>query len=165
MPSSLEPPGLWLMPGLRVGCPGPLVSPELKMAAGGPATVLMANAYNVLVFFFFPPLGESWRMPATPTPGPLGLSVRLLALLRERADDNMESGLFLFSRVILDIYHRFGFSNRAHIHDLKDHVNLSFWQQPEFFFPKKVTLAHAVSKSINRCRIITTVYTCLKSSA
>lgn len=53
MPSSLEPPGLWLMPGLRVGCPGPLVSPELKMAAGGPATVLMANAYNVSFFFFF----------------------------------------------------------------------------------------------------------------
>lgn len=146
MPSSLEPPGLWLMPGLRVGCPGPLVSPELKMAAGGPATLLMANAYNVSFFFFFFALGESWRTPATPTPGPLGLNVRLLALLRERADDNMESGLFLFSGVILDIYHRFGFSNRAHIHDLKDHVNLSFWQQPEFSFSKKVTLAQTFQK-------------------
>lgn len=61
------------MPGLRIGCPRPLVSPELKMAAGGPAGVLMAKAYNVFA------LGESWRTPATPTPGPLVLSVRLLA--------------------------------------------------------------------------------------
>lgn len=127
------------MLGLRIGCPGPLVSPELKMAAGGPAVVLMANAYNVFA------LGESWRSPASPTPGPLGLSVRLLVLMRESEDDNVELGPFLFSRVILDINHRCGFPNRASIQDLKDHVNLSFWQQPEFF-SKKVTLAQMFQK-------------------
>lgn len=65
--------------------------------------------------------------------------------MRQTADDNMESGLFLFSGVILDIYHLFGFSNRAYIHDLKDHVNLSFWQQPELS-SEKVTLAQTFQK-------------------
>lgn len=65
--------------------------------------------------------------------------------MRESADDSMESGLFLFSGVVLDIYPLFGFSNRAPIQDFKDHVNLYFWQQPEFS-SKKVTLAQTFQK-------------------